>query len=290
MDSKPLALLIDGENVAASQLPLIMARAAELGQPSARCVVGDFSANRLAEWVKVAPAHALELVFQPSCGKGRNSADIALTIRAMDLLGTNAFGRFLIVSSDSDFAPLAQRLARSGVAVFGMGKARPDSIWRAACTAFLDLEDTLAEAQRTESVPRPAVPKPPVVKLAAAKPPIAKSAMVDPPSAKPHPSTARPAPSRQDLDAVRRILAQATGAETHWLPLSRLGVLIHQSAPHLGALVCGNGRLLKSLQADPLVEVREQGKSHEARLRKQPCSKQAPDASPTATLAGELNA
>ena len=290
MNSKPLAVLIDGENVAASQLPLIMVRAAELGQPSARCVVGDFSANRLAEWVKVAPAHALELVFQPSCGKGRNSADIALTIRAMDLLGTNAFGRFLIVSSDSDFAPLAQRLARSGVAVFGMGKARPDSIWRAACTAFFDLDDTPAEAPKTKVIPRPAVAKPAAGKQALAKPPIAKLAMVDPPAAKPQPSTARPAPSRQDLDAVRRILAQATGAEATWLPLSRLGDLIHQSAPQLGVLVCGNGRLLKSLRADPLVEVRERGKFHEARLRRPPCSKQAPDASPTATLAGELNA
>lgn len=279
MDRKPLAVLIDGENVAASQLPLIMVRAAELGEQSARCVVGDFSANRLAEWVKVAPAHALELVFQPSCGKGRNSADIAMAIRAMDLLGTNAFGRFLIVSSDSDFAPLAQRLGRAGVAVFGMGKARPDSPWRAACTAFFDLDGTPTEAPKTEDLARRAVSKP------TAKPAVAK-----PPAAKPQPPAARPAPSRQDLDVVRRILGEATGTEAPWLPVSRLGVLIHQSPTQLGARVCGNGRLLKTLQADPLVEVREQGKSHEARLRRQPCSKLPANASPDATLAGELNA
>ncbi|WP_170314807.1 NYN domain-containing protein [Aquibium carbonis] len=285
MSGIPLAVLIDGENVAASRLPLIMARAAKLGQPSARSVVGDFSGNRLAEWVKVAPAHALELVFQPSCGKGRNSADIALTIRAMDLLGTNAFRQFLIVSSDSDFAPLAQRLGRSGVAVFGMGSARQDSLWRAACTAFFDLDGSPAEAPTAKVIARPAVSKPPVGKLAAAKPEVAKSVMVNTPAGKPQPPVARPAPSRQDLDAVRGILAQATGVEAPWLPLSRLGVLIHQNAPQLGALVCGNGRLLKTLQADSLVEVRTLEKRHEARVRTQACSKLAPIAVPATTLA-----
>ncbi len=130
MAKMPIAVLIDGENVAASHIGAIMKTAEDIGEPVARCVVGDFSANRLGEWGRAAPRHALELVCQPSCGKGMNSADIALTIRAMDLLAQSAFRGFLIVSSDCDFAPLALRLRRSGVAAYGMGEAKAESLHR----------------------------------------------------------------------------------------------------------------------------------------------------------------
>lgn len=275
MGGPPLAVLIDGENVAASQVSSIMEKAGELGEPSARCIVGDFSANRLAEWVKVAPSFALDLIFQPSCGKGRNSADIALTIRAMDLLATNVFRRFLIVSSDSDFAPLAQRLGRSGVTVFGMGMARQDSLWRAACKEFFDLDGTPpsapgAVARKVEVKPAaasqsPVRPKPGAAKPADARPP---SPVTD------------PWPSRQDLKAVRAILRQATAAGPSWVPLSRLGTLIRQSSTQLGARVCGNGRLTKALRADPLIMVRGQGTSVEATLVGQPCSTRPSAAAP----------
>ena len=125
MDKLPLAVLIDGENVSASHMPTIMEHAKRLGEPLARCVVGDFAANRLSEWADIAPEHALETCFQRSGGKNKNSADIALTIRAMDLLAERRFGSFLIVSSDRDFAPLALRLRRSGFPVYGMGARQP---------------------------------------------------------------------------------------------------------------------------------------------------------------------
>lgn len=280
MAGHPLAVLIDGENVAASRVSAIMDKARELGSPTARCVVGDFSANRLAEWVKVAPDFALDLIFQPSCGKGRNSADIALTIRAMDLLGTEVFRRFLLVSSDSDFAPLAQRLGNSGVAVFGMGHARQDSPWRAACTEFFDLDGTPAAAAGT--VPRMIEAKPAATRQAPVAPRTAPPQPVAarPATAKPSSPVAAPGPSRQDLEAVRAILRQATAAGPSWVPLSRLGTLIRQSSTPLGARVCGNGRLAKALRADPLIVLRGQGSAIEASLLGQPSSSRPPAAVP----------
>jgi uncharacterized LabA/DUF88 family protein len=280
MAGHPLAVLIDGENVAASRVSVIMEKARELGSPTTRCVVGDFSANRLAEWVKVAPNFALDLIFQPSCGKGRNSADIALTIRAMDLLGTNVFRSFLLVSSDSDFAPLAQRLGRSGVAVFGMGKARPDSLWRAACTEFFDLDG--APSSMPGAVARTVEVKPAATRQAPAAPRTATPQPVAarPATARPPSPVAAPGPSRQDIEAVRAILRQATAAGPSWVPLSRLGTLIRQSSTPLGARVCGNGRLTKALRADPLVVLRGEGSATEAALLGQPCSGRPPAAVP----------
>ena len=53
---------------------------------------------------------------------GRNSADIALTISAMDLLYTSAseIDVFCIASGDRDFAALATRLRRAGKKVVGI--------------------------------------------------------------------------------------------------------------------------------------------------------------------------
>lgn len=280
MAGLPLAVLIDGENVAAGRMVSIMARADQLGNPAARCVVGDFSGNRLAEWVWLAHEHALELVFQPSCGKGRNSADIALTIRAMDLLAMNVFRRFLIVSSDSDFAPLAQRLRRTGAAVFGMGVAKPDSAWRTACTAFYDLDAKPAATPAIGAISKPAAAKSAAAKsvaagFVAAKFVAAKSPAPKQVAAKPQPPATRPQPSRQDREAVRTILRR-TAEDSPWLPLSDIGQLIRRNSLDLSARVCGNGRLLKHLRADPLVELRERGKSLEARLRERAVSPPPP--------------
>ena len=62
----------------------------------------------------------------------------------MDLLAESRFERFLIVSSDRDFAPLALRLRRSSVPVYGMGASTPGSAWRDACTQFFVLAEVEA--------------------------------------------------------------------------------------------------------------------------------------------------
>lgn len=242
MGTRPLALLIDGENVAPGHMPAIGDRSRRLGDPVVGCVVGDFSENRLSEWARLAPPHALELVFQRSCGKGRNSADIALTIRAMDMLGTEAFGGFLIVSSDCDFAPLALRLRRTGLAVYGMGEAKADAVWRAACTEFFELGSTKAAR------PGGNANSPPV-------------------SAKPPPSPPKSAFTKEDREAIRTILRSAAAAGSPWLTVSELGQRIRRSSVALGSRVCGKGRLAKGLGSDPLVELRGRGGFVEARLR-----------------------
>lgn len=245
MGTKPLALLVDGENVAEAHIAAIMARAEQLGEPVARCVVGDFSEARLAGWKKTALRCGLEPVFQASCGKGKNSADIALTICAMDLLSKDLFTSFLIVSSDCDFAPLAVRLRRSGVAVYGMGEAKADSAWRNACTKFYDLP------------PKPSAG-------ATAKPGSTANSVA-----------IKPIWSGQDGEAVYRILRKATASGPSSVKLSQLGQLIRQHSKELGTRL-GKGKLLKNLRRDPSFKVDGQGTSIEVRL--EDCSK--PESAP----------
>lgn len=250
MAKMPIAVLIDGENVAASHIGAIMNKAQGIGKPVNGCVVDDFSANRLGEWAKAAPRHALELVYQPSCGKGMNSADIALTIRAMDLLASDAFRGFLLVSSDCDFAPLALRLRRAGVAAYGMGAANADSAWRNACTQFFDLVATPSGTPATATDAKPAT--------------IEKQAAT--------PTTAW---SQQDREAVRGILRTSAGDGASWVKLAQLGQSVRDVSKELGARL-GNGKLLKNLRTDTSVEVRGQGSGIVVRLK--PCGENGPAA------------
>jgi uncharacterized LabA/DUF88 family protein len=55
---------------------------------------------------------------------GKNGADIALVIDAMDLLHSGRVTGFCLVSSDSDFTRLATRIREQGLDVFGFGEPK----------------------------------------------------------------------------------------------------------------------------------------------------------------------
>lgn len=74
-----------------------------------------------------APKHAAlfrRLAIRPivNLASGKNSTDIALSVDAMDLVVAERPGVVVIVSSDSDFAPLVIRLREKGCRVCGIGQ------------------------------------------------------------------------------------------------------------------------------------------------------------------------
>lgn len=63
----------------------------------------------------------------------------------MDLLYTNNFNGFCIVSSDSDFTRLACRIRESGLIVYGFGEKKTPEPFQKACDTFTyteNLEET----------------------------------------------------------------------------------------------------------------------------------------------------
>jgi hypothetical protein len=57
----------------------------------------------------------------------------------MDLLYRGHIDGFGIMSSDSDFLPLAQRIREEGLPVYGFGTAKTPLGFRQACTRFFDI-------------------------------------------------------------------------------------------------------------------------------------------------------
>ncbi|KAL2023060.1 hypothetical protein VTK56DRAFT_3970 [Thermocarpiscus australiensis] len=73
-----------------------------------------------------------------------------MIIDAMDLLYTNRFDSFCLVSSDSDFTRLAGRIRESGQTVYGFGERKTPKPFVAACDKFIYIENLLCHE---ESVP-----------------------------------------------------------------------------------------------------------------------------------------
>ena len=78
---------------------------------------------------------------------GKNSTDIALAVDAMDLMISERPDIVVLVSSDSDFAPLVIRLREKGCRVCGIGqqgKTGDDTV--AVYDSFVDLRHHSAKA------------------------------------------------------------------------------------------------------------------------------------------------
>jgi hypothetical protein len=71
--------------------------------------------------------------------KGKSATDMRMTIDAMDLLYRGNVDGFGIMSSDSDFLPLAQRIREDGLPVYGFGTAKTPLSFQQACTRFFDV-------------------------------------------------------------------------------------------------------------------------------------------------------
>ncbi len=86
---------------------------------------------------------------------GKNATDTALIVRAMDLLHTGRFDRYVLVSSDSDFSTLAHRLRRSGASVHGIGSKSAAATLGQSCTTFLTYNEVseLDHPVNTTAVP-----------------------------------------------------------------------------------------------------------------------------------------
>ena len=149
-EDKKIAILIDAENAQLSSLSSILKEISKHGNIIVKRAYGDWSSNHLKNWKKTINELVIQPIQQFSYTQGKNSSDSALIIDAMDLLYTNKFDAFAIVSSDSDFTPLASRLKESRIHVYGVGEKKTPSSFINACDDFIYVE-VLKEIESDEN-------------------------------------------------------------------------------------------------------------------------------------------
>ena len=138
---KKLAVLIDGDNAPPGRAAALFAEVAKYGIASVKRVYGDWSSPALGGWQKILLKHALVPVQQFAYTKNKDTTDMGLVIEAMDLLYSDKFDGFCLVSSDSDFTPLASRIRAQGLAVYGFGEKKTPEAFRNSCDKFIYVEN-----------------------------------------------------------------------------------------------------------------------------------------------------
>jgi len=148
-----IALLIDADNASPDHLDEVLLVLGELGTINIRRAYGNWAKTSLKGWGALTGLHSIVPMQQFDVVKGKSSTDMRMTIDAMDLLYRGHVDGFGIMSSDSDFLPLAQRIREDGLPVYGFGTAKTPTSFQQACTRFFDVAALASEQEDALEAP-----------------------------------------------------------------------------------------------------------------------------------------
>jgi hypothetical protein len=246
-DGQPhLAVLIDADNAQVAAIEGLLAEVAKYGVASVKRIYGDFTSTRLQSWKQVLLKHSINPVQQFAYTSGKNATDSSLIIDAMDLMYTGRFDGFCLVSSDSDFTRLAQRLRETGLTVYGFGERKTPDAFVQACDKFIYTE-VLRRTVAPTTAPRTA----PAKAGRKAAPAAAKSTT----SAAAARTAAEPLP--------RALIAQAieeASDDEGWAGLGAVGSYLTKLRPDFDPRLYGKKKLSELIKAHPKwFELQERG-------------------------------
>lgn len=216
-----VAVLIDGDGTSPHHADLVFAYARSLGHVASAQLHANFAALAPKAWSEPIRAHGITAVQHFRRKRGRNGADIALVIGALDLLHRGEADEFVIVAADSDFSALAHKLRQSGARVHGVGRFDASVTFRESCDVFVTFDQLAQGAHPTVPVAQPLLlPRPP-------------------------------------SDAEQPILVALVrlGGARRWITVDDLDVEVRRAAPDFDPRVYRRHRLLDILEALDSVEL-----------------------------------
>jgi len=221
-----LAVLIDADNAQPAIVEGLLAEIAKYGTAHAKRIYGDWTGTHLKGWKDTLLTHSIQPIQQFGYTRGKNATDSAMIIDAMDLLYTERFDGFCIVSSDSDFTRLAARIRESGLTVYGFGEKKTPDPFVAACDKFIYTELLLEQTEDEQ----------PSRRQSAAK-------------------------LKQDTRLVRllRGAVDAGSDDSGWTHLGAVGSNVAKQAPEFDPRNYGYRKLSDLVTATQLFEIEERG-------------------------------
>ncbi|TDB85333.1 NYN domain-containing protein [Actinomadura sp. 7K534] len=224
-----LAVLIDADNAQAAMIEGLLAEVAKYGTAHVKRAYGDWTGTSLRSWKEHLLDQSIQPVQQFAYTTGKNATDAAMVIDAMDLLYSDRFDGFCLVSSDSDFTRLAARIRESGLTVYGFGERKTPKPFVAACDKFIYIENLIYDQVSAE---------PEAVALKAA-PPSSAAAL------------------KQDSALVNLLRNAVEGAsdEDGWAALASVGHIITKQRPEFDSRNYGYAKLSDLIAATTLFEM-----------------------------------
>lgn len=258
-DTTRLAVLIDADNTSAKLVKELFEELASYGTITVKRAYGDWTNHHLSGWREVLLENAISPQQQFAYTYGKNATDSALIIDAMDLLYSGNVDGFAIVSSDSDFTPLATRLRESGKRVIGVGQRKTPKAFVEACEKFVFLEVLARDDAR------------------------AADGEAAEPAADGGPKDDQPRPIQSVLT---KALNKVGTDDDDWASLSALGNHLNRTDPSFDPRTYGYGKLSDLVRAQPYVETRTvSGPNGQGQLRVRLKGRRPADEGPVVTAA-----
>ena len=151
---KRFAVLIDSDNVPAKYVASIFNELQNYGFATYRHIYGDWEKGN--SWKKeILLEYSIKPIQQYGYTSGKNSTDMAMVIDAMEILHQERVDGFCLVTSDSDFTPLAMHLREANMYVIGMGESKTPAALLNACNKFIHLNLIDGEEKEKNNVITP---------------------------------------------------------------------------------------------------------------------------------------
>lgn len=146
-----IAVVIDADNTQISKLEDVFHEISTRGRIVVKRAYGNWHKPALKNWGEIIKRLAIKAEQQFDYVSGKNATDMALVIDTIELLYTNLYDAFVIVSSDSDYTPLAIKLREAGVYVMSVGEQKTPVAFRNACDEFLFLENCSSSVEGNDA-------------------------------------------------------------------------------------------------------------------------------------------
>jgi uncharacterized protein (TIGR00288 family) len=221
-DNSRIAVLIDADNTSSKLIKEMLEELAGYGTLTVKRAYGDWTNPHLTGWRERLLANAISPQQQFAYTKEKNATDSALIIDAMDLLYSGNVDGFALVSSDSDFTPLAMRLREAGKRVIGVGQRKTPKAFVEACEKFVFLE----VLQQADSAP-------------------------DSSAEQPRDDQPRPIQS-----VLTKALNKVDSDDDNWVSLSALGSHLNRTDPSFDSRSYDFAKLGDLVKAQPFVETK----------------------------------
>lgn len=232
-----VAVLVDCDNVTPDILEFALKVVAQFGRVVLRRGYGNHTtlANK---WQQALVSQAFTPCLQYQYAAGKNTADIALALDAMEALFDERADTFCLVTSDSDFAYLCRKLRERGATVYIVGDPKTPAALRNASDQFFEWvkpEPIAESAEKPASKPEP----------------VAKAVDLN-----------KPVPKRRPRFVVEAVTLLAADTSEGKVSLGALGQYLKRTDPAFSPNLYGHSGLLDMVRNYDLLSLKQEPGGH----------------------------